>query len=75
MEIQGLARLFIGVGVAFLALGVVLMVAGNVPFLGRLPGDLVFRKGNLTIFAPLVTMVLISLIKTIALNVFARLFR
>ena len=79
MDLHGLARLLMGVGVVFLALGVLLMVAGlvavKVPLLGRLPGDLVFHKGNFTFFAPVATMVVLSLILTIAVNLVARLFR
>ena len=40
-----------------------------------MPRDLVFGQGNFTFFAPVVTMVLLSLIKTIALNLFARPYR
>lgn len=40
--------------------------------LDRLPGDLVFRRGNATVYLPIGLMVLISIIGTILLNVFLR---
>jgi hypothetical protein len=75
LEIHGLGRLLIALGLALLAVGVVLALAPKIPLLGRLPGDLLFRKGGVTIFAPLVTMLLLSLALTALVNLFARLFR
>ena len=75
MEIHGLGRLLITLGLALLAVGVVLVLAPKIPLLGRLPGDLLFRKGGVTIFVPLVTMLLVSLALTVLVNLFARLFR
>ena len=58
----------IPVGVLMVA-GAILFVAGlaftfgaRVPLLGRLPGDLVFRKGSSTFYFPLVTCLLISIV-------------
>ena len=75
MEIHGYGRLLITLGLALLAVGVVLVLAPKIPLLGRLPGDLLFRKGGVTIFVPLVTMLLVSLALTVLVNLFARLFR
>ncbi len=75
MEIHGFGRLLITLGLALLAVGVVLVLAPKIPLLGRLPGDLLFRKGGVTIFVPLVTMLLLSLALTVLVNLFARLFR
>ena len=38
----------------------------------RLPGDLVFRRGNLTIYVPIGLMILVSVVLTILLNLFSR---
>jgi hypothetical protein len=75
LEIHGFGRLLITLGLALLAVGVVLVLAPKIPLLGRLPGDLLFRKGGVTIFVPLVTMLLLSLALTVLVNLFARLFR
>lgn len=53
-------------GRALIGLGVLLVVAGlliqaGVP-LGRLPGDIVIRKGNSTFYFPLVTSLLVSVV-------------
>ena len=75
MEIHGLGRLLITLGLVLLAVGVVLVLAPKIPLLGRLPGDLLFRKGGATIFVPLVTMLLLSVALTVLVNLFARLVR
>ena len=75
MVIHLLGRLLILFGVVLLIVGVIVLGAGKVPFLGRLPGDLVLHKNGLTVFLPIVTMLTISLVLTLLLNLFFRLFR
>jgi len=67
-----LGRLLIVVGGALAAVGLVLMLAGKVPFLGRLPGDIVYRKGGFTFYFPLVTCLLLSLLLTLVLRLLRR---
>jgi hypothetical protein len=58
----------------FIALmGLVLLLMGRVPFLGRLPGDITFRRGNVSCFIPIATSILLSLLLTIVLNLLFRL--
>ena len=57
---------------AVLALiGVALLIASR-PGIERLPGDLVIRKGNFTLYAPIGLMIVLSLVATIVLNLIAR---
>ncbi|MCS7051338.1 MAG: DUF2905 domain-containing protein [Thermomicrobium sp.] len=71
-SLSNVGRLFVLLGLLFLALGVVLLLAGRLPFLGRLPGDIVYQRGNFTLYIPLMTMLLISLLLTILLNLLFR---
>ena len=75
MEFQGLGKLLVILGLVLLALGVVFVLAPKIPLLGRLPGDLVFRKGGVTIFAPLATTLLLSIVLTVAVNLFVKFLR
>ena len=68
---EGLGRLLILMGVMIVAFGVVLTLLGNVN-LPRLPGDIVWRRGNFTFFFPLATSILISVVLTIILNLVFR---
>ena len=65
----GLPRFLILFGVISIVVGVILMAGQRIPFLGRLPGDLLFRKGGVTVFIPLATSLLLSLVLTILLNI------
>jgi hypothetical protein len=69
---DGLGRALVVVGLVVAAIGVVMLVAPRVPWLGRLPGDLVFRRGPVTFYFPLVTSLIVSVVLTILINLFWR---
>ena len=54
-----------------LVLGCLFLVLGRVG-LDQLPGDIVFRRGNLTVYFPIGLMILLSVVGTIVLNVLLR---
>ena len=60
------------VGGLLAVVGLIMLLAGKVPFLGRLPGDIVYHKGGTTIYLPLVTCLLLSLILSLLWNLFRR---
>ncbi|MDQ7793916.1 MAG: DUF2905 family protein [bacterium] len=64
---SGLGRALILAGLVLAGLGVLLTLG-----LGRLPGDMVLRRGNLTVYFPLVTSILLSLVLTLLLTLFRR---
>lgn len=59
------------IGVVVAVVGVVLVVGGGLG-LGRLPGDLAFKRGNLRVYAPLGTSLLISAVLTVVLTLVLR---
>ncbi|MBI4334479.1 MAG: DUF2905 domain-containing protein [Chloroflexi bacterium] len=69
---QGIARLLIIAGLAIAFFGGILLLAGKVPYVGKLPGDIVIKKGDITFFFPIVTFLLLSLILTIIINIVLR---
>lgn len=74
-ELSGLGRLLIVGGLALAVIGVVLVVAPRIPGLnrlGRLPGDILIERGSSTIFIPIVSSIVISVLLTIVLNLFLR---
>ena len=62
-------------GVAVAVLGLALILAPKIPFLGRLPGDIVLKRGDATFYLPLATSILVSIAITVVLNIAFRLFR
>jgi Protein of unknown function (DUF2905) len=68
-----MGRLLILAGLALLALGVLVIVLNrfNIP-LGRLPGDIVWRGKNSTVYFPWVTCLIISVVLTLLFWLFSR---
>lgn len=71
--LEGLGRLLIYFGAGLLVLGLLFVVIGKLPGLGRLPGDIVIQRENLTVYIPLGTMLLVSVVLTLVLNLLSRL--
>ena len=69
---QSLGRLLIFLGLGIAVLGFVLTFAGRLGFLGRLPGDIIYRKGNFTFYFPLATSLLLSILATLLFWLFRR---
>jgi hypothetical protein len=63
-----LGKLLILLGVLFLLMGVLLLVGEKIPWIGRLPGDILIQKGRFTFYFPLATSILISIILTLLLT-------
>ncbi len=75
MDISDIGRMLIIGGVMLLIVGGVLLLGGRVPGFGQLPGDVVIRRDGLTVYFPIVTMIVVSILLTIAINLANRLFR
>jgi len=74
MAYDQIGRLLLIAGGVFLVLGVLFLIFGRGSFFGRLPGDINFSSGNFTCIVPIVSMLLLSLLLTIILNLLIRLF-
>jgi hypothetical protein len=64
---QGLGKSLIVMGLVIAAVGVLLTVAGKIPWIGRLPGDIYVKRDNFTVYFPLATSILISLVLSLIL--------
>jgi len=73
--LSDIARILIYTGVGFILMGALLFLFSKLPALGHLPGDIVWERGNVRVYIPLGTMLLLSIILTIVLNLLARLFQ
>ena len=72
--LPSVGKILITVGVVFVALGLVFVLADRFSFFrfGRLPGDIVYRRGNFTFYFPIVTSILLSLFLTLLFWVLGR---
>lgn len=74
-ELHPLARLLIFGGIGLIVLGLLVQVVTSLlPGIGRLPGDIVIERNNFKLYIPLGTMILLSIVLSILLNLIARLF-
>ncbi|MGA2191792.1 MAG: DUF2905 domain-containing protein [Nitrospirota bacterium] len=65
-------RIFIFLGIVLVIVGVLLTFAGRIPWLGRLPGDIIVHKKNVTFYFPLATSILLSIILSLILWLISR---
>ena len=72
--LPSLGKLLITIGVVFVGIGILLLVSDRLSFLriGRLPGDVLYRRGNFTFYFPIVTSIVLSLLLTLLFWVFGR---
>jgi hypothetical protein len=70
--LEGIGRLLLIGGVTLAVLGVILILAPDIPFIGQLPGDIRIETENVRIYIPLGTMLIVSLILTLLLNLLNR---
>ena len=57
-------------GGALFAAGVWLMWGPRIPFVGKLPGDILIRKGAFTFYFPVVTCLVLSILATLLMRWF-----
>ncbi len=65
MSLADLGKLLIGAGFLLVVIGAVLTLAGRLPWLGRLPGDISIQRGQWTFYFPLATSIIVSLLLTL----------
>ncbi len=71
-SLYALGKMIMGIGLLMIIMGGVLMLAGKFTGLGRLPGDVLIQKGNFTFYFPVVSMLVLSLLLTLILNIIMR---
>jgi hypothetical protein len=69
---NGLGKTLIIFGLLIALAGVVITLAGKLPWLGRLPGDIYIKRDRFTFYFPLATSILVSLLLSFLLWLFRR---
>ena len=68
-----LGRLLVALGVLLVVVGGILLLASRLGLpLGRLPGDIVIQRENMTVYLPLGTCILLSVLISLAVYLFRR---
>jgi len=63
--VQYMGKFLILLGLIIAAIGGLLLFFEKIPWIGRLPGDIMIQRRNFTFYFPLVTSILLSVILTL----------
>jgi len=61
--------MLIVLGLAAVVLGALLLLGPRIPWLGRLPGDIVVQREHDTFYLPIVTCLVVSIVLSLVLNI------
>jgi hypothetical protein len=67
-----LGKLLILLGVFIIAIGVLLLIGEKIPWIGKLPGDIIIKKEKFTFYFPITTSIIISIILTLFFTLFRK---
>jgi len=70
--LESFAKLLILFGVILAAVGGLMLFIGNVPYIGKLPGDIYVQRKNFSFYFPLTTSILLSIVLTLLFSLFSR---
>ncbi len=68
MNIDLIGKLLLVIGGLIVFIGLLLIFNQQIPFFGKLPGDIFVKKDNFSFFFPIVTFLIISVVLTIIIN-------
>ena len=71
-DFSGFGKILIIIGLVIAGLGLLFLLGGKIPWLGKLPGDFFYKGKNVTFYFPLATSIIISIILTIILMFIGR---
>jgi len=72
LNFDSFGKLFILIGLAFLGIGAIILLFKNIPFFGKLPGDILIQRKNFTFYFPLATSILLSIALSLLFYLFSK---
>jgi len=66
---EGLGKIILIIGGIIVILGLIMVFSNHIPFLGKLPGDIFIKKDGFSFYFPIVTLLILSILITIIVNV------
>ena len=67
-----LGKVLIVLGVVIAGVGVLLIMGDKIPWIGKLPGDIIIRKEKFIFYFPIVTCIILSILLTIIFSLFRK---
>ena len=82
VEWTAIGKILIGIGVAIVVIGVLLIAADRIPglggavsWLGKLPGDLSYKRDNVSVYFPIATSIVLSIVLSLLFYILGWFFR
>ena len=82
VEWTAIGKLLIGIGVAIVVIGILLVAADRIPglggavsWLGKLPGDLSYKRDNVSVYFPIATSIVLSIVLSLLFYILGWFFR
>jgi len=69
---EGLGKILVIVGIVIAVLGLLSVLGGRIPLLGKLPGDVLIRRDGVSFYFPIVSLLLLSIVLTLIINFILR---
>ncbi|WZL71543.1 DUF2905 domain-containing protein [Clostridiaceae bacterium 35-E11] len=70
-EVESFGKNLIFIGILIAIMGAIIMISSKLG-LGKLPGDIYYKKENFTLYFPVVTSIIVSIVLSIILNLLFR---
>ncbi len=71
-SLDSIGKVLVFLGIFMILFGLFFILAGKIPFLGKLPGDIAIHTKRVNFYFPIVTCLIISLLFTIIMNIIFR---
>lgn len=71
-ELNPLGKVLIFFGIVLILIGGVILLAGRIPWIGRLPGDIFIQRKNFSFYFPIATSIIISIVLTLIFSLLSR---
>ncbi len=72
LGVGALGKLLILLGVFVIAIGVLLLIGEKIPWIGKLPGDIIIKKEKFTFYFPITTSIILSILVTLLFTFFRK---
>jgi heme/copper-type cytochrome/quinol oxidase subunit 2 len=71
-----IGKSIIFIGIVIIIIGVILLFSDRLPFnLGKLPGDISYKKENFSFYFPITTSIIVSIVLSLLFYIFAKFFK
>ena len=71
-----LGKIIVGIGIFLVVVGLVVWFAGDrLTWFGQLPGDIKVERPGFRLYAPITSMILLSIVLSLIISILSRFFR